>query len=132
MFVVDNAAKPLRHNASHQMSFCRGLSLHCLHVCGKHNRHSNSWPSRQVLQKTCLVQGSGDKLSRPYRISPDQNMSVGRSAAAGLVASKAASDRLTSSGGASTSGTAFGSKVGGLPSNMSGSASGKSSITSRR
>lgn len=73
-------------------------------------------------------QGSGDKFSRPYRTSPDQLVSVGRSA--GLAGGKAAADKSTSSAGASSSGAAANGKAGGLTSNLNAASGGKFSTSS--
>ncbi|DBA65676.1 TPA: hypothetical protein ACH3X2_002731 [Trebouxia sp. C0005] len=73
-------------------------------------------------------QGSGDKFSRPYRTSPDQVVSVGRSA--GLAGGKVAADKSTSSTGASSSGAAANGKAGGLTSNLNAATGGKFSTSS--
>ncbi|KAL3156729.1 hypothetical protein ABBQ38_001004 [Trebouxia sp. C0009 RCD-2024] len=73
-------------------------------------------------------QSSPDKLSRPYRTSPDQVVSVGRSLA-NLTTGKTLSDRSASSSGASTSGSAFSSKSSGASGNASGASIGKLSTS---
>ena len=75
------------------------------------------------------MQSTTDKLSRPYRTSPDQVVSVGRSGAGLTATGKAVADKSASSSGASTSSPAAGSKsVGGIG-NLTGASTGKLSTS---
>ena len=75
------------------------------------------------------LQSATDKLSRPYRTSPDQVVSVGRSLAGLTATGKAMADRSASSSGAATSSTASGSKSIGGSGNLAGATTGKLSTS---
>ncbi len=89
----------------------------------------NQQSSNRAAKGVPCSQGSGDKFSRPYRTSPDQLVSVGRSA--GLAGGKAAAaDKPTSSTGASSSGATANGKAVGLTSNLNAASGGKLSTSS--